>query len=60
MTFANRSDRVRMFLDEMTAPDQHGITRKDLYSAFKVWGSDTAGPTDEPKQVSGPRPLDRC
>jgi len=45
VTFANRSDRVRMFLDEMTAPDQHGITRKDLYSAFKVWGSDTAGPT---------------
>lgn len=44
-TFANRSDRVRMFLDEMTVPDQHGITRKDLYSAFKVWGSDTTGPT---------------
>jgi len=43
--FANRSDRVRMFLDEMTAPDQHGTTRKDLYNAFKVWGSDTAGPT---------------
>jgi len=45
VTFANRSDRVRMFLAEMTVPDQHGITRKDLYSAFKVWGSDTAGPT---------------
>ena len=42
--FANRSDRVRMFLDEMTVPDELGVTRKTLHSEFKMWSSDAGGP----------------
>lgn len=36
-TFAQRSDRVRMFLDEMTVPDEVGTPRNALYIEFKVW-----------------------
>ena len=42
--FANRSDRVRMFLNEMTMPDEVGVTRKELYGAFRMWSSDAGGP----------------
>ncbi len=42
--FANKSDRVRMFLSEMTVPDERGVTRKDLYIAFRTWANDSAGP----------------
>jgi P4 family phage/plasmid primase-like protien len=39
--FGQRSDRVKAFLSEWTVPDEKGITRNRLYSAYVEWATES-------------------